>query len=737
MIEDSKLRQLFKSESNEHLDTVEQLLLQLEKKNQSPQILEAIFREMHSMKGSAKAVGQNRIASMVHWFEEILAAAKQGTLVLSTDMITTLYKGVDALRHMVTEAVTGQKPQDDVLDVFEQLEQLKNNSQAQPAATPCPTPSPATPQTAITAAPSAVTTDGVPEATSSVGQTAQPVIETYHIDTVRVDPQKLDVLMTHTGELTVTKIRIGRRVTQVADIIDLCEQWRKKAPKHHSQQRNEQPLLDQVLVQLEQLGRALYEDSTRLNFVAAKLEQGVRAIRLLPMSSIFNLLPRMVRDLAHEQQKKIRLVIEGGETSADKRILEEIKDPLVHLIRNAVDHGIEIPAERQQCGKPRLGTVYLRAWQTASHVIVEVEDDGRGLDSAEIKSVALAEGLYPTAELEKMSPQQIQSLIFASGFSTSALITDISGRGVGLDVVQTNINRIKGAVQVSSQEGAGCTIRLQLPITLATARVLIVLLGGLRYALPIEFVQTSLMISRQDIFSIEGRAAITVAGQPVSIVTLAQLLGLPNAPKNGDRLCCIILTLGEEHLGILVDALVDEQQVVVKPGSKILKRVRNISGSTILETGELCTVLNPADLIKSAGRIDTIPQQQPSPKERAAKRILLVEDSITTRTQEKRILQGAGYVVTIAVDGVDALNKLGKQTFDAVVSDIQMPNMDGLTLTANIRQNRKYREMPVILVTSLASEGDKKRGIEVGANAYLTKSNFDQETLLTTLKRLV
>ncbi len=418
----------------------------------------------------------------------------------------------------------------------------------------------------------------------------------------------------------------------------------------------------------------------------------------------------------------------------------------MHMIRNSIDHGIETPQEREKFGKPPTATIRLRGYQTGNSIGIEIVDDGRGLDNESIKRTALRHGVCSSEELAKMSVNQIQSLIFAPGFSTRTEITELSGRGVGLDVVQSKVEQLKGAIAVESTRGLGCTFRLQLNTTLTTTHVLIVEVNSASYAIPIDFVQTTLLVARSQIFATGGCQTIAIDGQPVSVAWLTDLLQLPltvpTSPKAAEAsaklLPCIVLQIGTERLGLLVDALLDQQNVVLKPQSKLLQRVRNVSGATILGTGEVCMILNPQDLLKSVQKKTgkgTISQEFLQEVKKPA--ILLVEDSITIRTQVKRILEGAGYDVTAAVDGLDGFNKLKSRNFDAVVSDIQMPNIDGLLLTAKIRQQKEYTELPIILVTTLASDEDKKRGADAGANAYLTKGNFEQKLLLDTLKRLI
>jgi two-component system, chemotaxis family, sensor kinase CheA len=757
MIEDLELRSLFKTESEEHLRLLEEGLLRLEGNPTDRKTLEEVFRGAHSLKGGAAMLGLRSIEQLAHGFEDVLNAARQGKVVLASGEIDRLCKQLDTMRRFVDEAVSDTPG--DATSAHALMRIGGGDSTG----------------LAVQAVPTLMAKDEIekasdpPESDGVQAPTVTPDASSgrYRIDTMRVEPQKLDALMKQANELTVAKIHIARRLTQIEELMTLCEEWSREIfAAHHAIHANENgggphagPQLTAAWLRrnrerIERLGALVndlrtvaYEDSDRLDSVVTTLEESIRNIRLLPLATIFQLFPRMVRDLARDQAKEVQLIIEGGETTADKRILEEMKDPLMHMIRNAIDHGLETPEERQRCGKPRLGTIRLRARLTSSNLVIEVVDDGRGLDLERIKGTALKRGLRREEDFAAMTPAQIQALIFAPGFSTSPLVTDVSGRGVGLDVVSANVERLKGSIQVDSSLGYGCTLRICLPRALAATRVLIVMADRRPYALPIEYVYTTRLISSQEIFPIEEMETIVVDGKPVSLAPLSALLGISSpaaadkeskAPEPGRPRPCIILSVGEGQIGLFVDALLDEQEVVVKPHTAILKRVRNVSGATILGTGEVCMVLSPPDLLQSMRRRPARMAPQPStPQPRQKKAILLVEDSITTRTQEKRILESAGYEVMAAVNGVDALQKLASRAFDAVVSDVEMPSMDGLTLTGRIRREPKYNELPIILVTSLASEEDKRRGIEVGANAYIAKPTFDQGLLLDTLRRFI
>lgn len=750
-IADDEMRALFKTSSEERLQALDEGILHLEKNPQDLSVVENIMREAHSLKGDSNMLGVADLGKVAHQVENILGAVKRGETPLTPDVCDRLAHGMVAMKQLVHEASTGEATG---VNVFYVLAELMGASSDTPPASPSPNSSPPPSPPPSSAFPA------VDDSTNALDQASK-----YKIETIRVPTTSLDSLMTQSGELTVTKIRVAHRLAEIDAITNLWEEWSRdlfmnRFLFHEAQQgkqvwrqlesfhsRTEQHL-DLLGRMVGQLSSALYEDTTRLEMITDGLEEGIRTLRLLPLSTIFNLFPRLVRDLARQEGKQVELVIEGGETRADKRILEEMKDPLLHMIRNAIDHGIESPAERKRKGKPETATITLRGYQTPTSIILEICDDGRGLDVESIKQTAVRRGLYRPEELEMLTPGQIQALILSPGFSTRTMVTEISGRGVGLDVLRTNVERLKGSVEVHSTPGQGCTIRIQLGTTLATAHVLLVTANGHTYALPVEFVQTACLVQASDIFTLEGYSTIVYDNQPVSVAWLADLLSLPGnsaAKSANQRLSCIILQTGHDQLGIFVDALIDEQDVVLKPQSQLLKRVRYISGATILGTGEVCMVLNPPDLIAAVrhritqaalgsmggGSIDMgLAEQRP-------RCILLVEDSIATRTQEKRILESAGYEVVTAVDGVDGFNKLQSRVFDAVISDIQMPNLDGLQLTERIRQHREYNELPVVLVTTLASDADRQRGAEAGANAYITKGSFNQEVLLETLERLI
>jgi two-component system chemotaxis sensor kinase CheA len=775
MIEDEELRNLYKEASADHIQNIEAGLLHLEKNPLDQGKVELLLRELHSLKGDSRMLGVNDVETLTHQLEDILGAVKRSERVLTPSVINCLYQGLDAIRKIATEAVTGQAAG---ISVFHVLAQLMGADSDE-----------ALPESKETVAQSQVTNSAQaivepPLVSHKAVETSEPVlpageilaqISDYQIDTIRVESQKLDKLLTQASELLVTKSQIGDRPAEIEEIITLYEEWSREAVvsrltfdelERRWETTELQPLqnfynlvetrLEQLGVLLTRLRTTAFEDNAKLETVANELESGIQSLRLLPFSTIFNLFPRTVRDLAKQQGKEVNLQIEGGDTTVDKRILEEMKDPLLHLLRNAIDHGIETPQERQSVGKPPLATIRLRGYQVGSTVGIEVIDDGRGLDIEAIKQAAVRRGVRSPQELAQMSTAQIQALIFAPGFSTRTAVTEISGRGVGLDVVYANVERLKGSIQVEFTPSKGCLFRIMLNSSLATTNALIVQVSQHPYALPVGFVESLQLVSPQEIFATasvaeatlgaSGSQTLSFEGESVSVAWLADLLGLPvNAPTSTKALHtssktipCIILQIGSERLALLVDTILEQQDIVLRPQSQLLKRVRNISGATILGTGDVCMVLNPTDLFKSAKKtIVSVTVKELAEQAQIKPKILLVEDSIPIRTQMKRILETAGYEVTTAVDGEDGFNKLRAGSFNAVVSDVQMPNLDGLELVAKIRQFQEYTDLPVILVTTLASQEDKRQGRQAGANAYITKGDFEQGVLLDTLRSLI
>ncbi|HEY9653510.1 MAG TPA: hybrid sensor histidine kinase/response regulator, partial [Coleofasciculaceae cyanobacterium] len=745
-IADEDLRDIYKITSEERLQKLEAGLLHLEKHPDDEATLAELLREAHSLKGDSRSAALETVESLTHAVEDILSGIKNQQIVLTPEVSDRLYQGLDAIGLLVKEAVTGQPIEVDTTGILEKLRVTST------IATPIiPESLPVSTETLVSKSidfqEDKASVSSLPTTDKNIPVEAS---EAYHIDTIRVPTRDLDALVTQAEELTVTKIQIAHATTEIEELARLWEKWKRfyRKQRRRSLALPANPFQEQLEKTISSLTLLAQENNTKLDFIAGELREKIRTLRLLPLSTLFQLFPRVVRDLSRQQGKEVKLVIEGGETTADKRIIEEVKDSLMHMIRNAIDHGIETPTDREKLGKSPVAKIWLRGYQAANSIIIEIADDGRGLDTERIKQTAIKRKLYQKEELDSLTPNQIYSLIFEPGFSTRTFITEISGRGIGLDVVRTNIERLKGTIQIESTPGQGCTFRLQIGTSLATLNTLLVKVQGLIHALPMDYVNGSLLVSPNEISTIEGRDRITWNGETVPVVNIADLLQLSNSPaytfvakveqETNELKPCILIKVGEEQIGFFVDRLLDNQEVAIKPQSPLLKRVRNVTGAAILPTGEVCMILNPPDLLKSF-------QKQISPSVFRKRKvsvqrkplILLVEDSIYVRTQEQRLLEKAGYDVVTAIDGLDGYEKLKTREFDAVISDVEMPNLDGFSLITKIRKHQEYRNLPIILVTTLNSDEDKKRGADVGADAYVLKGKFNQGLLLETLGRLV
>jgi two-component system chemotaxis sensor kinase CheA len=452
------------------------------------------------------------------------------------------------------------------------------------------------------------------------------------------------------------------------------------------------------------------------------------------------LLHKVVRDLSRELGKDTELTIGGGEICVDKRILEDMKDPLVHLLRNALDHGIEPAAQRAAAGKPARAAIQVAVSQiNGSQVEIAVADDGGGIDVDRVRSQAVTRGLLGADAARELDDDAARALVFETDLSTSPMITELSGRGLGLAIVREKAENLGGRVTIDSTRGVSTTVRMILPLTLATFRGVLVEAAHRTFVVPTAQVERVTRFRRDEVQTVEGRETLAHNGRALALTHLAQVLQLPDprAASDGEARPAIVLGSGNERIAFAVDAVLDEREVLVKPLRKPLVRVRNVAGATVLGSGQVAPILNVSELIKSARRAPAPPAVAPAPQVAArSKRALVAEDSITSRMLLKGILESAGYEVRTAVDGLDAFALLRSEPFDVLVTDVEMPRLDGFSLTERVRADRALAELPVVLVTALASREDRERGIDVGANAYLVKSDLDQSDLLAALRRL-
>jgi len=466
---------------------------------------------------------------------------------------------------------------------------------------------------------------------------------------------------------------------------------------------------------------------------------------MLPFGTLLDLFPKMVRDISRDLGKQVDLLVQGREVEIDKRILQEIKDPLIHLVRNSIDHGIETGEVRAARGKPPFGSISIAISQReGSRVEIVVSDDGGGIPLDKLKATAVRNGVISEQEARTLDDQSAIALIYQSGLSTSAIVTEISGRGLGMAIVREKVEKLGGTISVESGPAKGTTFRIRAPITLATFKGIVVSSGGQLLVIPTASVERIARFRRGDIRTVENKDTILLEGRPVSLVQLDAVLGLPSRESRGQAEFTevVVLGAGDRRIAFAVDAIRNEQEVLVKSIGKPLIRVRNVAGATVLGSGSPAVILNTTDLLHSAVHAASSGGARASGvkngrEEKITRNILVTDDSVTSRMLLKNILESAGYHVATAVDGVDALTSLKMHDFDLLVSDVEMPRMDGFDLTAKIRADKKLSELPVVLVTALGSPEHLERGVEVGASAYVVKSKFDQANLLDVIRKLI
>jgi two-component system chemotaxis sensor kinase CheA len=788
----AELQSIFTIEAEEHVQALSAGLLELEKTPPAEHaaIAEKLCREAHSLKGAARAVDLNNVEEICQALESVLALVKRGKLSLTSTELDLLHGGLDLITRLVSSL--GEEHGDHnggrVAGLVCSLYNLAAEDNQAAAfsegfATETPSGVAASPSegrsaaAAETRSPETEEQEVAAEAAPApmqpaVRQAARPAsVKSGPSETIRVSTAKLDSLLLKAEEMLSVKLTVGQCAADLQDVVNTFSVWRKEwgrvDPKAQAVRRSLgsggngngraqtryaarlPDFLDwncahfqSTESRLKTLQKSLEGDIRSIAVTVDGLLEDAKKVLMLPCSSLLQTFPKMVRDIAREQGKEVDLELLGESVEIDRRILEEIKDPLIHLVRNCIDHGIEKPQQREESGKPSCGKVTVTVSEVrGDKVEILVSDDGTGIDVEKVKRTGIKQGLLSEADSEDLDKQQLLWLVFKSGLSTSPVITDISGRGLGLAIVQEKVNKLGGQIAVETEPGAGTKVRILLPLTLATFRGILIECAGRLFVIPTASVKRAVRIKNDEIKTIENRETISLNGEALSLARLSDILGLPSTEKPAetrDNLTILVLAAAGKQIAFAVDQLLQEQEILVKGLGKQLARVRNIAGATILGSGTVVPVLNVGDLIKSAEQHAGTPATTKSEEVKTrTKSILVVDDSITSRTLLKNILELAGYDVQTFIDGVAAFTALKTEPFDLAVVDIQMPRMDGFELTTAIRDDEKLKELPVVLVTALSDQENRERGIDVGANAYIVKSDFDQSNLLETVERLL
>ncbi len=692
----------FVDEARDHLRRLEDGLAALRDDSLDREAINSVFRSAHTIKGSSRMLKLMPISDTAHLLEDVLAAWRDGALAYSEALGALLQRAVDALAAQVETVAAGDELTPPDAALCAELARAPGGAADDGGAATL-----AASEAAAAASPPAGA------AAAHDDKTALRVAES-----VRVPLARLDELVKLMGEMVSSHARLRQRVADCRAIEHAAQDGGRSA-------------------RLAAFAHDLKEDVLAQEALMEELHGKASILRMLPLAMVFDAAPHMVRDLARSIGKEVDCVVNGSDIELDRQLIDRLGDPIVHLLRNAVAHGIEPPEERAGAGKPRRGRVSLTARQDERGVVIEVADDGRGLSYDAIRDKAVKKGLYSEEQAQALSEDEVAELILLPGLSTSAIITDVSGRGVGMDVVKRCVvDELQGSLQLTSTPTTGTRVTLRLPRSLAVMRVLLVSAGGQTVGFTAPHVSQLLQLPAERLLEVAQRQALIFHNELVPVVGLAEMLALRESPAR-DEVLLVVIQAGNEKLALRVDRLVDERNLVIKPLPPHLAHLPLVGGMVVTGRNELVSVLQAPALLAQARRSGAGGAPTTSADSAQRVRVLVVDDSLNTRDIEKDVLEAHGYQVTLAEDGVDGLAKARNGQYDAVLTDVEMPNMDGFTLTAALREEENYRDVPIIIITSRQKEEDQRRGIQVGADAYIVKGDFDQGHLIETLKSLL
>ena len=793
MDEFQEILQDFLVESFELVEKLDEDLVELENTPEDLELLNGIFRVAHTVKGASSFLNFDVLTHLTHHMEDVLNKARHGELIITPDIMDVVLESIDLMKALLNiirdtsadagidvsacvarldkvsggdgevaqvvssapvaepveeaPAVEEEEAEDEIDydnmspdDLEAEIEKLLQERQEEdkvkraakiaageevlaapevqdePESEPEPavvsTPVPVTP-TPPPSAPKAEEPKADAKAAAPAKRTPAAVEQT-----IRVDVKRLDHLMNLIGELVLAK----NRLIKIND--DVEERYEG----------------EEFLEELNQV-------VSIVSLVTTDLQIAVMKTRMLPIGKVFNKFPRMIRDLTRELSKKIELEISGEDTELDKSIVEEIGDPLVHIIRNSCDHGIETPDIRMASGKEETGTIALKAYNEGNQIVIQIDDDGKGLDAGMLKNKALEKGLISEKEADSMSDKEAFSLIMKPGFSTAAAVTNVSGRGVGMDVVKTNIEKVNGIIDIESEQGKGSSIKLKIPLTLAIIQALLVGVQEEHYAIPLASVLETVRISKDEIYTVEGRSVMRLRDDVLSLVHIGDIFEVERILDASEHAYVVVLGLGTQKLGLIVDTLVGQEEIVIKSLGDYLKGIEGIAGATIRGDGGVTLIVDVVALMDMAKNVKATAMVESSSgaaqisheKTKASDyTVMIVDDSKTDRMIMRKALEPMGITLVEAGDGQEALNilKSGEYNFDAMLVDIEMPRMDGYSLATEIKKYNKYKSLPLIAVTSRTGKSDRMRGVESGMVEYITKP-YSADYLASVVQRNV
>ncbi len=723
---------LFRVEAESQTKVLTESLLALERDPTAANRLEALMRAAHSIKGAARIVGVNAAVGVAHSMEDCFVAAQKGALTLGQAQVDLLLGGVDLLSRIANTAEADMQQWDGASEIetfLAKLAAFAEGNDVPDAPQPVPAPAPAPQAVPVTSAADRELRVTAEHLNRLLGLAGESLVEARWLD-----PFARSLLRLKRMQREVEKSVEALRESLAGQPLSEHTQARFVAMEQKAAESRQ--FLSSRLAELEMFDR-------RTGNLSHRLYDEALALRMRPFADSAHNFPRMIRDISRSLAKEVRIDIVGEQTQVDRDILEKLEAPLNHLLRNALDHGIELPEERVAAGKPREGTISLEARHSAGMLVITVRDDGRGIDIEAVRRAVIAKRLTNAETAAKMSDTELLEFLFLPGFTMKESVTEISGRGVGLDVVQDTMKQVRGTLRTSSELGKGTTIQLQLPLTLSVLRALVVEIAGEPYGIPLAAITRTLKLAKGKIEALEGRQHFAMEDQRIGLVTTHQIFDKGETSIVGDELPVVVIGDRGSRCGLVVDRFLGERELVVQPLDSRLGKIKDISAGALTDDGTPLLIVDVEDLLRSveklsaAGRLNNVQRSGAASEARRRKRVLVVDDSLTVRELERKLLEARGYEVEIAVDGMDGWNAVRTGEHDLIITDVDMPRLDGIELVSLIRRDPNLKSKPVMIVSYKDREEDRARGLEAGADYYLTKGSFHDESLISSVADLI